>query len=153
MVSIEEANYRLKLSEGFIKEAEEYFRLSHWRSCVSSSQLAVENSARAVLALSKPIIKIHDLSKLLMGLLEEEELPAELSNRIERLAENARVLGFEEHIRTDYGDELAYKTPWEIYGPKHAEKALSIARDSYDLSIEIIEKIQLEEKKGETGGS
>jgi len=142
MDSREEAKYRLKLSEGFVKEAEEYFKLSHWRSCVSSSQLAVENASKAVLALSRPIIKIHDLSKLLLDLTEEEGLKAGLTNKIERLAENARILGFDEHIRADYGDELAHKTPWEIYSFKHAEKALSIARDSYTLATEIIEGME-----------
>jgi HEPN domain-containing protein len=124
MDSKEEANYRLRLREGFVKEADEYFNLSHWRSCVSSSQLAVENASKAVLAVTRPIVRIHNLSSLLLGLIEEHGLGEDLANKIERLAENARVLGFEEHIRTDYGDELAYKTPWEIYSFEHAQKAL-----------------------------
>ncbi len=141
MDSKEEANYRLRLSEGFVKEAEEYFNLSHWRSCVSSSQLAVENASKAVLAVTKPIVKIHNLSSLLLGLIEERGLDEDLANKIESLAENARVLGFEEHIRTDYGDELAHKTPWEIYSDEHAKKALSIAKDSYYLASEILNQL------------
>lgn len=147
MDSKEEANYRLKLCKGFISEAEEYFTLSHWRSCVSSSQLAVENASKAVLVIDKPLVKIHDLSRLLLEMIEEHGLKEELATKIERLAENARILGFEEHIRTDYGDELAYKTPWEIYGPEHAEKALSLAKESFTLAFEITEKIEKEEEK------
>lgn len=144
MDSKEEVNYRLKLSEGFVTEAEEYFKLSHWRSCVSSSQLGVENASKAVLAYYQPMVKIHDLSKLLMGLIEEQGLKGKLAKKIERLADNARVLGFEEHIRTNYGDELVYRTPWEIYDSTHAGNALSIAKDSYNLAREIIEKLQPE---------
>jgi len=142
MDSIEEAKYRLRLSEGFVKEAEEYFNLSHWRSCVSSAQLTVENASKAVLALFQPMVKIHDISKLLLSLIEEQGFMGDLAKKIERLAENARILGFEEHIRTDYGDELGYRTPWEIYNSNHAEKALSFAKISYKLSVEIIEELK-----------
>lgn len=141
MDSKEEINYRLRLSEGFVTEAEEYLKISHWRSCVSSSQLGVENASKAVLACYQPIVKIHDLSKLLMELVQEQGLKGEVAKKVDRLAENARILGFEEHIRTDYGDELAYRTPWEIYDSKHAENALLIAKDSYNLAKEIIEKL------------
>jgi len=44
MDSLGEAKFSLRLSEGFVKEAEEYFKLLHWRSCVSSAQLTVENA-------------------------------------------------------------------------------------------------------------
>jgi len=45
MESKEDAEYRLRLAEGFLKEAENLYRLSIWRASVGSSQLSVENSA------------------------------------------------------------------------------------------------------------
>lgn len=141
MESIREAKFRLKLSEGFLNEAEDFFKLSHWRSCVSSAQLTVENASKAVLALFQPIVKMHGLSKLLIGLVEEHGFNEEIARKIERLAENARLLGFEEHIRTDYGDELGYRTPWEIYHAGHAEKALLLAKDSFNLAAQLIEEL------------
>ena len=38
-----EAEYRLALAEGFLREAEEDFRLERWRSCVDNAQITVEN--------------------------------------------------------------------------------------------------------------
>lgn len=142
MDSIEEAKFRLRLSEGFLKEAEDFFNLSHWRSCVSSAQLTVENASKAVLTFFQPIVKLHGISKLLFALVDEHGFKEEMAKKIERLAENARVLGFEEHIRTDYGDELGYRTPWEIYNLTHAEKALSLAKDSFKLAAQIIEELE-----------
>lgn len=144
MDSKEEVRYRLKLSEGFAGEAEEYFRISHWRSCVSSAQLCVENASKAVLAVYQPVVKIHDLSRLLMELIEEQRITGDLADKMEKLADHARILGFQEHIRTDYGDELAYRTPWEIYDSRHAENALAMAKDSYLLAAEIIKGLQSE---------
>ena len=45
MESKEDAEYRLRLAEGFLKEAENLYRLSIWRGSVRTSQLSVENSA------------------------------------------------------------------------------------------------------------
>lgn len=45
----EEARYRLRLADGFLKEAGEDISLRRWRSCVDNSQLAAENAAKAVL--------------------------------------------------------------------------------------------------------
>jgi len=91
-----------------------------------------------VLALYHPLVKLHELSRLLLKPTEEQKLQGALAEKIEKLADNARILGFEEHIRTDYGDELAYKTPWEIYNAEHAERALAIAKESYSLANELI---------------
>jgi HEPN domain-containing protein len=111
MDSKEEARYRLRLAEGYLQEAEQLLGVSQWRACVSSAQLAVENSPKAVLALVGPLPKSHDLSAMLLDAagdlgLGEESLPV-----LQRLAECARLLGCREHIMTDYGDELAYRSP------------------------------------------
>ena len=45
MESEEDAEYRLRLAEGFLEEAENLYRLSIWRASVGSSHLSVENSA------------------------------------------------------------------------------------------------------------
>ncbi|HYK91359.1 MAG TPA: HEPN domain-containing protein [Acidobacteriota bacterium] len=52
--------YRLRLAEGFLREAEQDFQLERWRSCVDNAQLAVENAGKAVLALFGVIPKTHD---------------------------------------------------------------------------------------------
>jgi HEPN domain-containing protein len=42
MDSEQDVNFRLRLAEGFLQEAEEDLTLSRWRSCVDNAQLAVE---------------------------------------------------------------------------------------------------------------
>lgn len=65
MESGRDSAYRLKLAEGFLKEAKEDFQLNRWRSCVDNSQLAAENSARAVISVLMPVPKRHDVTNLL----------------------------------------------------------------------------------------
>jgi HEPN domain-containing protein len=50
----EEARYRLRLADGFLRGAGEDLNLCRWRSCVDNSQLAAENAAKVVLALLGP---------------------------------------------------------------------------------------------------
>jgi HEPN domain-containing protein len=138
MDSKEEARYRLRLAEGYLQEAEQLLGVSQWRACVSSAQLAVENSPKAVLALVGPLPKSHDLSAMLLDAagdlgLGEESLPV-----LQRLAECARLLGFREHIMTDYGDELAYRTPWEIYEEGRARRAFAVAQEAYRIGAGLL---------------
>lgn len=138
MDSKEEARYRLRLAEGYLREVEVLVGASQWRACVSSAQLAVENSAKAVLALVGPLTKSHDLSGLLLDAEDELGLTEESLRKLQRLAECARLLGFREHIMTDYGDELAYRTPWEIYDEERARRAFAIAREAYGIAGDLL---------------
>lgn len=65
METSEEGRYRLRLAEGFLDEAREDKSLGRWRACVSGSQLAVENAAKAVLALLGPVGRTHNPAPLL----------------------------------------------------------------------------------------
>jgi len=54
------AEYRLKLAQGFLNEARQDVGLERWRSAVDNAQLAVENAAKAVLALLGPVGRTHN---------------------------------------------------------------------------------------------
>lgn len=138
MDSTEEARYRLRLAEGYAREAEELLGASQWRASVSSAQLAVENSAKAVLALVGPLSKSHDLSSMLLDAAEDLGLDHQALRQLERLAECTRLLGLREHIMTDYGDELAYRTPWEIYDDERARRASALAKEAYDIAHRVV---------------
>lgn len=138
MDSTEEARYRLRLAEGYAREAEELLGASQWRASVSSAQLAVENSAKAVLALVGPLSKSHDLSSMLLDAAEDLGLDQQALRQLERLAECARLLGLREHILADYGDELAYRTPWEIYDEGRGKAALALATEAYDIAAHLV---------------
>jgi HEPN domain-containing protein len=141
-----DAEFRLKLAAGFLREAEEDFRLSRWRSCVDNAQMAVENAEKAVVAMRGPVPKVHQLKGVLSKLLKDARLKS-LNEEIAGLQEIGERLGFEEHIRTDYGDETRYQTPWELFDQGSAEEAAGLARRAYDTALRIIEKWPQKGKK------
>jgi HEPN domain-containing protein len=134
-----DADFRLKLAAGFQREAEEDFRLSRWRSCVDNAQMTVENSVKAILAMRGPVPRVHQLEAVLSKLLRDSRLK-NLNEDLSSLREIGQQLGFEAHIRTDYGDEARYQTPWELFGEDSAKEALGLAQKATDLASRIIEK-------------
>lgn len=134
-----DADFRLKLAAGFLGEAEEDLRLSRWRSCVDNSQIAIENTAKAVIAMRGPVPKVHQLEGLLSKLLKDPPLK-NLNEDIAALRDISNKVGFEQHIRTDYGDESQYRTPWELFDRESAEEAVGLARRAYGTALRIIEK-------------
>jgi HEPN domain-containing protein len=131
--SSRDAEFRLELADGFLKEADQDLGLSRWRSCVDNAQMSVENSAKAVIALRRPVPKVHQVKSVLAGLRKDPEF--------ERVAEEVVALAdisFEAHIRRDYGDEGQYRTPWELFDRKSAEEALGLARNARDHAAKVL---------------
>ena len=60
MTGSRDAQYRFKVAQGFLSEANQDVGLGRWRSAVNNAQLAVENSTKAVLALSGPVGRSHN---------------------------------------------------------------------------------------------
>jgi len=121
-------------------EAEEDMRLSRWRSCVDNAQMA------AVIAMGGPVPRVHQLHRALSRLAKNARL-SRLRTEIAALGEITEKLGFEEHVRTDYGDESQYRTPWEIFDRESAEEALSLARRAQEIARRIIKQWPQKEKK------
>lgn len=137
MDSMADAEYRLKLARGFLAEAEEDLGLSRWRSCVDNAQLAVENSAKAVIARFSPVPRSHDVGALLTEHLEQGLIPPEHRPQVELLRDLSQELGYEEHVRSDYGEEARGITPWEIFQEPDAIRAIEIARRAVGLAGEL----------------
>jgi len=76
---------------------------------VDNAQLSVENSAKAVLALVGFAGKTYNWG--IREALDREEFGEEIREKAELLAQHADELGFEVHVRTDYGDETEGRTP------------------------------------------
>jgi HEPN domain-containing protein len=125
MDSEQDVSFRLRLAEGFLQEAEEDLTLSRWRSCVDNAQLAVENAVKAVLARYGPVPKIHEVARPLANLQQREELDATVKEKLVTLQELAERLSYEEHIRSDYGEEATFKTPWELFDQHDAQEAVA----------------------------
>ena len=126
--------YRLALASGFLQEAEQDFALERWRSCVDNAQLAVENAGKAALALFGIVPKTHDPARQIAIILQEQELPDNLSGLLQSLLPDLLVLGTEAHFLTDYGDESSYTLPWDLFTRETAEDALQAARRSVNIA-------------------
>lgn len=129
-----ESEFRLRLAEGFLAEATQDFELQRWRSCVDNGQLAVENAAKAVLALLGPVGRTHSPAPLIREALQGGAFPESAHAAIEAIVECAELLGPDIHIRSDYGDEAGGLTPWDLFDNVDAKQALTWADETVSLA-------------------
>jgi HEPN domain-containing protein len=137
--SLDLVRYRIRLSEGFLAEAEQDFTLERWRSCVDNAQLATENSGKSVLALFGVIPKTHDPAQQLAQILRTRNVPPVILELMEKMLPELMALGSAEHFLTDYGDEVLYKLPWELFDQNAAADALKAARRSLESARAVIQ--------------
>jgi len=142
--------YRLRLAAGFCGEARQDVALKRWRSAMDNAQLAVENAAKAVLALAGPVGRTHRPAPLLRQALLDGILGVCDPEKVQRLAE---LLGFDVHVQTDYGDEMGGRTPWKLFEEADARQALAMAEEALSLAQEIIGKKGLTLDAGHTLGN
>lgn len=128
------------MAEGFLNEARQDVALGRWRSAVDNSQLAVENAAKAVLALLGPVGKTHNPAPVLRSSMEQQLFPPAQSTHIRRVIELAESLGPDVHIQTDYGDEQRGRTPWELFDESDAHRALTVAEEIASLARRIVDE-------------
>ena len=141
-MTIDNALYRLKVAQGFLAESRQDMDLGRWRSVVDNAQLAVENAAKAVLALVAPVGKTHNPAPLLREALSTGYFPTRFTEQVKGVASCAEQLGFDIHIQTDYGDEMGGLTPWDLFDETDARRALDLAKEAVSLAKSIIEEVQ-----------
>ncbi len=132
------ARYRIRLAEGFLAEAEQDFELRRWRSCVDNAQLSTENAGKCVLAVFGVVPRTHDPAQQIAQILRTKDLPPDLESTLEKMLPDLLALGSAEHFLTDYGDEVRYRSPWEIFDRQAAADALGAARRSVASAREIL---------------
>lgn len=139
MTSKEDTEYRLRLAKEHLDDAK--FELSHNRfaKAAMSAQLAVENAAKATISLFRVTVKSHDLAGDLVDL-QGEFTGKKEKEALMQLASHAQKLGLKEHVMASYGDEVALKTPAEIYDEQKAQKAVEIASMSVNISDSLVLK-------------
>lgn len=138
MTSLEDARYRLRLAHEHLEDAEFEYQHARWSKAALSAQLSVENAAKSVIALFSPTVKTHDLAGEILDQLRNSMPPGEKES-LRALAGFAEKLGLKEHILTSYGDEVALKTPREIYDEEKAKRALDIAKQAVGQARSLIE--------------
>jgi HEPN domain-containing protein len=137
MRSEQEVAYRLKLAQGFLTECRQDVALKRWRSAVDNGQLAIEHAAKAVLATIGPVGRTHNPAILLQQALQDNRFANTLHGQVRRLAELARLMGLDVHIRTDYGIEAEMRTPWDLFKEMDATQALKMAEEAVSLAQQI----------------
>jgi len=55
------------------------------------------------------------------------------------LRECATELGYEQHVRSDYGEEASFRTPWELFGEGDATRAVETARRARSIAQGLLE--------------
>jgi HEPN domain-containing protein len=126
-----EIDYRMKLAECYLMEAEDAYRRGDFRGTVASSQLATENAAKAVISVYRMPSWSHDPSHELREI--ANQIPQNLKPSLEEIAEIAGLLA-PEHGRAVYGEPMRGLTPWEIYVKRDAELALQRAKRAIELA-------------------
>jgi HEPN domain-containing protein len=128
-----DAEYRLEVAQGFLSKARQDVQLERWRSTVDNAQLAVENAAKAVLALVGPVGRTHNPAIPLRQALQDGVLALLDQQSLQRLIELAELMGPDVHIQTDYGDEMEGLTPWELFDQADAQQSLTMAEEAVTL--------------------
>lgn len=138
MNSLQDARYRLRLADGFLGEARQDRDIARWRSCVDNSQIAVENAAKAVAALVGPVGRTHEAATLLHQALQAARFSSADIASVQRLAAIADQLGWSVHMASEYGDELAYKSPWDLFDEPAAASALALAEEAVTIARKLV---------------
>ena len=133
-----ESSYRLRLAMMYLEDAKAALETHDYRRAVQSSQLCVENSAKAIISLFRVPSWSHNPAPELREV--KDNLSEELHARLERLAILAEELA-PEHGRSTYGEPEAGLTPWDIYSKEDAERAVSYASEAYSIASYILDVI------------
>jgi len=141
MTGSSDAEYRLRVAQGFLDEAQQDITLQRWRSAVDNAQLVVENAAKSVLALLGPVGRTHNPAVQLRQALSDGLLPLHERDDVRRLTEQAELLGPDIHVQTDYGDEVGGRTPWELFDDADARQSVAIAEEAVDLAQAIVRSL------------
>jgi hypothetical protein len=81
----EEAEYRISLADGFLREARQDQQQHRWRSRVDNCQLATENAAKAVMAMVGPVGATHEPGVLRLAILHDGIPSAIVGDALRRL--------------------------------------------------------------------
>ena len=129
--------YRIRLAEEHLDEARRALKAGALVAAVHEAQLSIENSAKAIISIFKPPSWVHNPGPELRSLLEEGRIPAELKEKILRLAEIAEEAA-PHHALSSYGDARRAVTPWEIYDEEAVFSLLNMAEEALKLALRLL---------------
>lgn len=137
---LSEVRYRYRLAVEHLERAGRLFSLRDWVGTISSSQLAVENFAKAVISVFEVPTWSHDPSNQLNGLMKK--LPSDIEDVVKELASLARGMA-PEHGRSSYGEPSAGLVPSDIYKEEHATDALTNAKKAGEIAEKVLARLDV----------
>jgi HEPN domain-containing protein len=137
---VEEAKYRFKLASTHLARAERLLSIGDSASTIHFAQLAIENFAKAIIALYEIPTWSHDPSSQLLSLIDR--LPQSLVELVRELALIAREAA-PEHGRSTYGEPSKGLIPNEIYTEAHAKEFVTKARRARDIALRVFEELNI----------
>ena len=138
---VREVRYRFRLATEHLHRAERLFKLGDWVGVVNSAQLAVENFAKALIAVFEVPTWSHDPSAQLLKLLDR--FPSGLRDDIRGIARVVREMA-PEHGRSTYGEPGRGLTPGDLYKEGHAREALDKAVKAWHTARRVLEALGVE---------
>jgi len=135
-----EARYRYRLATSHLARAERLLALGDWAGVAHFAQLAVENFAKAVVALYEVPTWSHDPSNQLLRLLSR--IPECLAGEVRELALIARDVA-PEHGRLTYGEPGEGLMPDDVYTEAHARELAAKARRAGWIAARVFEALGL----------
>ncbi len=135
-----EARYRYRLAASHLARAERLLALGDWAGVAHFAQLAVENFAKAVVALYEVPTWSHDPSNQLLRLLSR--IPECLAGEVRELALIARDVA-PEHGRSTYGEPGEGLMPDDVYTEAHARELAAKARRAGWIAARVFEALGL----------
>lgn len=130
-----EARYRRRLAVEHLGRAERLLSLRDWVGAVSSSQLAIENFAKSLIALFEVPTWSHDPSNQLNSL--TSKMPREVASDAKQLVSLVLKMA-PEHGRSSYGEPNAGLVPSDIYREEHATEALRNAKKAQAIAEKLL---------------
>lgn len=137
---LSEVRYRYKLAVEHLERAGRLFPLRDWVGTVSASQLAVENFAKAVIAVFEVPTWSHDPSNQLNSLILK--LPRDVVDEVKELVSLVREMA-PEHGRSSYGEPSVGLVPSDIYREDHASNAFEKGKKARKITETVLEKLNI----------
>lgn len=138
MESLADAQLRIELAEGHLREADRELGISEWRAASASAQLSAENAAKAAMALRRPVPHTHDVEDPLRQ--QAARLPqGEERELVLRLASAVQGMGSRLHAELRYGNEEERLTPWQLFPEERGRALVGRARQALDLVRQLVE--------------
>ena len=135
----EEYEYRLDLSREHLDESTRALKADAYIAAIHEAQLAIENAAKAVIAIFSIPSWIHNPAPELREIAKRVQ-EKEIRDLIEELAEIAEIAA-PYHAGSSYGNAERRLTPRQVYTRREAQILVERANRAIDIALQVTSRI------------